>query len=411
MKKHNKSERGQALVLIVFAIIGLIGMTGLTVDGGMAFSDRRNAQNAADTAALAAARALIRNDGVWDDSVRDTGLGLAQDNGYDNNGTTNTVEIIYPHPELGDEYILVNITSHYQTSFARVMGISQMTNQVFAVARVIPTQRVNMFDGNAVIGLDPHGCKAIKYDGNAGTNVVGGGIFVNSDCDNGAYFSNTGAALLDGTTMCVVGDADNSGGAFTGTISEGSDNCEPYEYPVNKYVMPDPECAGPATVNGNTMSPGEYSGTFPPPGVDTLLSGVYCITGDFRMNGGDSLTGTNVVIHMRDGDVSWQGGEVILDAPDDGPFKGLVLYMPYDNEGDIINNGNVYVNITGTILAPAADVQVNGTAGGPDDEASIFNGQIIGYKVDISGTSGMTINYDDELNYEAETPPYLQLTE
>lgn len=54
---HRKTERGQALILITLAMIGLIGLTGLTVDGGMAFSDRRNAQNAADSAAFAAALA------------------------------------------------------------------------------------------------------------------------------------------------------------------------------------------------------------------------------------------------------------------------------------------------------------------------------------------------------------------
>src|SRR5512141_2701217 len=55
MNGSNRKERGQALVLIVFAIVGLIGLTGLAIDGGNAYSDRRHAQNAADTAALAAA--------------------------------------------------------------------------------------------------------------------------------------------------------------------------------------------------------------------------------------------------------------------------------------------------------------------------------------------------------------------
>ena len=37
------SERGQVLIVIVAAMIGLMGMVGLAVDGGMAFSDRRHA--------------------------------------------------------------------------------------------------------------------------------------------------------------------------------------------------------------------------------------------------------------------------------------------------------------------------------------------------------------------------------
>ena len=34
-------ERGQALVIITFAIIRLVGITGLAIDGGLAFSGRR----------------------------------------------------------------------------------------------------------------------------------------------------------------------------------------------------------------------------------------------------------------------------------------------------------------------------------------------------------------------------------
>ena len=54
MNIHSK-ERGQALIVIALALVALAGITGLVVDGGNAFLDRRNAQNAADSAALAAA--------------------------------------------------------------------------------------------------------------------------------------------------------------------------------------------------------------------------------------------------------------------------------------------------------------------------------------------------------------------
>src|SRR5512139_2848387 len=55
--KSNLSERGQAIVLIVLAIIALLGFTALAVDGSLVYSDRRWAQNAADASALAGAGA------------------------------------------------------------------------------------------------------------------------------------------------------------------------------------------------------------------------------------------------------------------------------------------------------------------------------------------------------------------
>ncbi|MEY2818978.1 MAG: hypothetical protein RL275_2441 [Chloroflexota bacterium] len=409
MKKHKNSESGQALILIVFAIIGLIGMTGLTVDGGIAFSDKRNAQNAADTAALAAGRMMIRaND--WD-VAQAAGFDLAANNGYNNNGTTNIVQVVRPPIEGlyagDDDYVQVLITSHVQTTFARVVGITEMTNYVNAVAKVIPPTKVNMFEGNAVVGLSPDQCKAVKYQGNADTTLDGGGIYVNSDCPNTAFFNNSAAAELTAPSLCAVGGITYEPSAIDIPGDQIKTGCDAYDYPVPEYVMPLPECSGNATKTGSSMSPGNYSGAhFPPNGVTTLEPGVYCVDADFSLNGGDTLTGSNVIIYMVDGDVTWNGGATVnLSGPTSGPFKNLLLYIPYDNEATVRLNGNSGSTIEGTILAPASDITIDGTGD------TGIEGQIIGYTVDLSGTSSVNIHYDQNKNYEAETPPYLQLTE
>ena len=53
-----KSERGQMVVIVALALTTLIAMAGLVIDGGMALSNRRQVQNAADSAALAGTRVL-----------------------------------------------------------------------------------------------------------------------------------------------------------------------------------------------------------------------------------------------------------------------------------------------------------------------------------------------------------------
>lgn len=407
MKNTRKSERGQAIVLIAFAIIGLIGMAGLTIDGGFAYSDRRNAQNAADNAALAAGRAFIR-----EENYTNAGLALAVANGYNNNGTTNTVNIYKP-PQNGtyagnNEYIQVVIVSHYQTGFARVLGVNQMTNVVDAVARVIPSKKVNLFDGSAVVGLSPHDCKAVKYQGNANTTITGTGIYVNSDCATSAFFNNSAAAQLTAPSMCSVGGITYEPGAINIPGDKLETGCEAYTYPSDEYVMPLPNCTGNATVSGNSMSPGLYSSNqaFPPAGVTVLQPGIYCVDANFTLNGGDSLFGTNVIIYMIDGDVTWNGGATVnLDAPDDGPFAGLLLYSPYENSSTIKINGDSTSTFQGTFLAPSSAVEVNGSGSNTG-----IDGQIIGYTVDLTGTSATTINFDSSKNYEAITPPFLELT-
>lgn len=52
------SERGQTLIIMVFAMVGLLAILGLAVDGGTVYVERRRMQNAADAAALAGTRQL-----------------------------------------------------------------------------------------------------------------------------------------------------------------------------------------------------------------------------------------------------------------------------------------------------------------------------------------------------------------
>jgi len=50
-----KQEKGQIVVILVLAFVGILGFVAIAVDGGMIFSDRRYDQNAADASALAGA--------------------------------------------------------------------------------------------------------------------------------------------------------------------------------------------------------------------------------------------------------------------------------------------------------------------------------------------------------------------
>lgn len=89
MKTNRTSKNlqsGQAIFVIALLMVGLIGALGLAVDGGgMAFL-YRDAQNAADAAALAAAYAACA--GGDNASVTNAALAAASDNGFTSGGTT-----------------------------------------------------------------------------------------------------------------------------------------------------------------------------------------------------------------------------------------------------------------------------------------------------------------------------------
>ena len=69
MNHEARSERGQILVIAALAMVALIAMTGLVVDGGAAFASQRATQNAADAAADAGALALAERLGGASDPV------------------------------------------------------------------------------------------------------------------------------------------------------------------------------------------------------------------------------------------------------------------------------------------------------------------------------------------------------
>jgi Flp pilus assembly protein TadG len=58
-RKFYHRREGQAVVLAALAFVVLVGATGLALDGANAYNQRRNANNAADAASLAGARALL----------------------------------------------------------------------------------------------------------------------------------------------------------------------------------------------------------------------------------------------------------------------------------------------------------------------------------------------------------------
>ena len=60
MKDSPIHERGQILVIVALLMVGLVAITGLAIDGSMVFADRRQAQNATDSAALAGAFAYVK---------------------------------------------------------------------------------------------------------------------------------------------------------------------------------------------------------------------------------------------------------------------------------------------------------------------------------------------------------------
>src|SRR5450759_4884502 len=186
MLSQQKSS-GQAIVLIVFAIIGLIGITALAIDAGNAFGDRRAAQSAADNSALAAALSIVKGDDAA--TVDSIGKARASSNGFPTNG--GSVAVNHPPvascngsngPYVGDVgYVQVIIHSNVNTFFGSIIGISQVHNCVEAIAKAKLGAYTSFASGNAIAAMACHGKWTIKSTGNSNSVLINGGVFSNSD--------------------------------------------------------------------------------------------------------------------------------------------------------------------------------------------------------------------------------------
>lgn len=399
----NKHERGQSLVLIALSAVLLLGMSGLAIDGGIIFTDRRHAQNAADAAAMAGAFAILQdNDPVAAAYAR------AADNDYDDNGTSNWVSVEHPPtsgPYAGDpNYVYVEIDSKVDAVFSQFVFGGELINTVSAIGRARPATVEPLLFGNAVVGLAPTGCAVVWSHGDNATEIEGGGIHVNSDDPNCAFkASGSNELTVTDGGITVVGGFEISGSA---TVDPPPDAGED---PLDEPEIDPPTCSGNATRDDTTetFTPG-YTNDFRFNGGDwTLESGIYCVDGGFTVNSGTVLTGEDVFIYVQSGDVTFNGAaEIHLDAMDDGEYAGLLIYQAVGNTETAVINGNSNSTFAGTIYAPSAEVQVNGT--GKTDH---FHSQVIGSQVDMSGNADLDVVYNEEENYQVRDPERVELAE
>lgn len=415
--KSKKSEKGQAMILIVFSIIGLLGMSALAIDGGNAYADRRKAETAAAATALTASLTRIQGSD-W----RAAALATAQANGYDNNGVTNTVELNTPPlngPYIGNaEYIEVIITSQINTYFGPVIGIPQVTSTTQAVSQSKPAEYGQMFDGYGLVSLAPHSdClskKSFWIHGEATISMEGGGIFINSDNPKCAFiqFGSGSVRFLDNSPFTVVGGAQVQKPLLI-TPFPMQTGAPPISYPP-AFKMPKLGCGSKIAkvdeLDGTKMSPGNWDeDVFPPDGVSFLKSGIYCINGDFIVNDGEMLHGTAILLIIENGKVKISGNaEVNLSAHKSADAQGLLIYMPITNKNILALNGNDDSRYQGTILAPAADIRLNGL---DSTFGAAYHSQIIGYYIEVDGNSDIHIEYKDEQNYDAFKMPEVILSQ
>ena len=456
---HKKSEKGQALVLIALAAIGLFGFTALSIDGGMVFSDRRHAQNAADTAVLAAALARVRSVTDPDGAAIAAGFARASSNGYDTD-TNSTVEVHIcdepgiicegmPSGAIPSDYVQVKIVSIVHTTFARIVGRATVTNVVTAVARAKVGGPSPVFDGSALVALSQTDPDAVGAGGNVNLDINNSGVFSNSS--DTCAMSGTGNinVSVDTAYNIVGGHCQNGSVNFSGGPIQSTSQIE---YPPDLDIpAPTITCSGngqittDATPNHFTIHPGNYPSLTLNNGTYTFVgNGKFCFHGNVSINGntdvianhvdilvtagsfdinGNStfdcdymlvyITGgsgmhfngngtntcTNVTFYAEQGSVTWNGNVAnTFTAP--SPTSEGGIHQEYANLLIYMPYGNnsplhLNGNVGNTLTGSIIAISSDVTIEGNSGTTG-FNSNITGYTITLAGNSNTTINYRPE---------------
>lgn len=419
---HKKAnERGQAMIFIVLGFIIILGFVGLAIDGGMVYSDRRHAQNAADASALAAAgRAAqflenVSNQLQYVNFVcGNSYIAQASNNGVEaaiNRAGTNDFTIdndasdfngvswrceTFNYGGFTDKYIdyTVWITTITPANFSRFLFNAPLESRVQAVARLRP--RMSLAFGHAVVATNTEACdgnsNGVIISGDSTTHINGGGVYSN------------GCLKGNGNSFGV--QVDNGTVVYTSEIEGNFSNTDPT--PVQSPMpIPDfaleveaPNCADPAAHNLTSIvqtANGAYT---------ELDPGLYCLNGTgtvLKILGGDFIA-QGVTFYIPHGSVEISGGaNVHLFAPQDidasPEMKGMLFFLPESNHSTVSMQGNSDSTFLGTVFAPGGEVILTGTNG----THPTFNTQIVAYNVDISGTVDIDINFAQAQNVKKPT--------
>ncbi len=388
-------RRGNVLMLSALAMPVLVGMAGLAIEGGNWYQVKREMQNAADSAAIAAATNASA-------SYSGEALAVASQHGFTHgtNNTTVTASNAAACPAGGTDCYSVTVSRSVGLVFSRMVGFSGSTTIGNQRALTITSAAV----AKSAITEREYCILALR---SIGTPLVSNGA-PNADLSGCSVMSNANSTCNGSDLDAVYGDAAgiNSG---CGDTQNSNVPAVPDPYSGLAANIPSDPCGGSypqadirsndklvRAVNSAPTLSGTYSNT-----------GNWTFCGDVVLTGNVTLTGSSTVIVIYNGDLLTNGytlltasgaaatvvftgssdssghipnttGTIDIKAPATGTWKGIALYQdPATTDGVDIdyrgsNPDNPVWNITGLVYMPKADVQFSGVVNKASNGLSCF---------------------------------------
>jgi hypothetical protein len=397
-------KSGSAVVITAASMPLLIGAAGLATDTIRWTLWKRQLQRAADTGAMAGAYALGQGKTVSSAAT----AAIAKDSDVGTN--TPTVENA---PTAGDfagnpDAVRVIVSASHPLPFSS-MFIATPTITAEATAAILTNGK------HCVIALEETDT-GITIGGTA-TVDLGCGMATNSKAANAVSASGNSCNTSTGVACVTASPITAVGGLSASDKYTSSTELLPYSLPQSDPFsnLPDPSASDFASCKSelkvtpsdtpDLVEPGCYKG-MDLNGTVTLKPGVYFIDGstnkNFSIGAQANVTGSGVTIILTSSNATNDpakiatmtinaGATVNLTSPSAGDYKGVLFYQDrLAQYGTVTINGNASSTLEGGIYFPSQKINFLGTAGMNTDCI-----QIVGLKVEFSGTSKITNDTDD----------------
>lgn len=401
-----QAESGQAIVVMTFMMISLLGMLGLAIDGGGMYYMWRDVQNATDAAVMAASYAKCTGG-----DIVTAGLNAAATNGFDNNGTTNTVQVNNP-PTSGnawgdDDFVEVIINANRPSYFIHLVykGPLEVTNRAvgYCVPAFDPSNVPGLWAGSSVCN------NTINWQGS--DSWITGGLFSNNEIE-------ISQGIVEGPVEAVntVGDLTRVTWD-TGQPTYGPAQPDPMNLNISLY-----EPGGEVSMNIVDLggyytsvgpgSPNYNNGKWQPHGQE--LRGLYFVTGDVDLGTGNTYHADGATV-VATGQIDFNAGNstnikyydlVMAPTASGVEYPGILFFSTMNNPCDVSNTNAIIMRGSsfisrGILYAPRSNVNVSGSH-------FVMWGSVIADMIAYSG-SNSELHYDP--NILPPRPPHINVAE
>ena len=120
-RRWGRGDDGQMLVIFSLCLVAIIAMTGLVIDGGLTFVQKREQQNVADAAALAGAYAYVNSTNQGD--ATPAALAAAAANGF-THGTDGVTVTVSSSMVGGALNVTATVTKPHRNYFSGIVGFT-----------------------------------------------------------------------------------------------------------------------------------------------------------------------------------------------------------------------------------------------------------------------------------------------